>query len=465
MIKESKILKIGLLLIILTGFQNTLSAQNFTPELRQLIKKATERNHDLAVNKYKITASKIDRSMAYKTFLPKISLQANYTHLNDEIVLDPKLQLLLKGTEKLLIKEQLGIPFNSPLPPNIPTSQIAPLSPQNILKSSADLDWVLFTGLEARFGIKATRHKEKALQLQNKIITKKLVKEVVNTYDQLALLIASEKVLAATNEQLSIQKKYVQAAVKNGLAISIDFQRIALAGQQLQIKQTEVANNKALVVAKLAQLTGENPKLIRQLKPKLSVWVLPENISDKDKQATEIAALKEAEKAVNYLEKKQYGKYLPKIAVKGHYEFIDNDLSLLDPKWYIGIGVKWQIFDGLHAYDKARKYKLIQQEYQEKIQKAGELIQLAETKSQLDLKYAQQQIILHQQAADLAQNTYKMLQKQYQNGLVNITEVLKALTDWQKARFELQKAILSQRNAAIELLYRKDLLSVSLENN
>jgi len=456
--------KISWIFIFFISIYNNATAQNFSPELQQLIKKATEKNHDLAINQYKIDATKIDRSSAYKTFLPKISLDANYTHLNDEIVLDPELQLLLKGTEKLLIKEQLGIPFNTPLPDNIPTTEIPPLVHQNLLKSSADLDWVLFTGLEANYGIKATRHKEKALQLQNKIIEKKLIKEVVNTYDQLSLLIASEEVLKATEKQLATQKKYVQSAVKNGLAISIDLQRIELANQQLKIKQTEVANNKALAIAKLAQLTGENQKLIAQLQPKLSVYIIPEKLTNENKKNTEIAALEEASKAVGYLEKKQYGKYLPKVAVKGHYEFIDDDLTVLDPKWYVGIGVKWQIFDGLHSYDKARKYKLEQQEYQEKIQQASEQIQLAETKSKLDLKYAQQQIVLHQQAVALAKSTYKMLQKQYQNGLVSITEVLKALTEWQKADFELQKAILSERNAAIELLYRKDLLSVNYEN-
>ncbi len=456
---NKNILFIGALLMSMFFITQKTSAQKFDPALSQLVKQAIDNNHQLKINQYKIKQNQIDRQKAYKTFLPKLTLNASYTRLNDDIILDPKLQLLLKGTEKLLIKEALGIPFNTPLPPTVPTSDIAPVMDKNIIKSSADLDWVLFSGLEATYAIKATKHKEKALDYAGQIAQKKLIKNIIKAYDQLALVLASEKVLNVTEKQLDAQEKRIKSAVKNGLAIKIDLKRIALARQNLNIKKADVLRQKQLVWEKLHQLTGADKKMIQALKPNLNPLLIQNTLLQQPTQAVEIKSLEEVVKAKSFQEKMAYSKYIPKIAIKGHYEFIDDDLSMLDPKWYVGIGAKWQLFDGLKSYDKARQTKLDQAIYQEKIQETKDLLKLAETNAKLNYELSQKQIQRHQQAVDLAQETYELVNKQYQNGLVDITKVLEALSRWQKARFNLKKAVFDQHQAAVELLYRKDLLS------
>jgi outer membrane protein TolC len=176
-------------------------------------------------------------------------------------------------------------------------------------------------------------------------------------------------------------------------------------------------------------------------------------------KTAELKSLEEVVQAKSYQEKMAYSKYIPKIAVKGHYEFIDDDLSMLDPKWYIGIGAKWQIFDGLKSYDNARKRKLDKEIYQEKIKETKDLLNLAQTNAKLNYELSLKQIKRYQEAVDLAKDTYDLVNKQYQNGLVSITELLDALTRWQKADFNLQKAYFNQRQAAVEVFYRKDLLT------
>ena len=456
--KEKNILILWALILGLLTTGQAL-AQTFDPALNSLIKQAINNDHQIKINDYKIKQSQIDRQKAYQTFLPKLTLNASYTRLNNDIILDPKLQLLLKGTEKLLIKEAVGIPFNAQLPPTIPIADIAPIQDKNIFKSSADIEWILFSGLEATYALKATRHKEKALNYAGKIEQKKLIRNVVKAYDQLALVLASEKVLQSAENQLKAQEKRVKSAVKNGLAIKIDLKRIDLARQNLNIKKADVQRKKQLIWAKLQQLTGENARLIQDLHPNLKPLIIQKNLIQQASQSAEIKSLEEVVKAKSFQQKMAYSKYIPKIALKGHYEFIDDDLSLLDPKWYIGIGAKWQIFDGLKSYDNARKTKLDEAVYQEKIKETRDLLKLAETNAKLNYQLAQKQIIRHQKAVDLSKETYNLINKEYQNGLVSITEVLDALTRWQTANFNLQKAYFKQRQAAIELLYRKDQLS------
>ncbi len=451
--------KIIILLVFLFSLVQPALGQNFDPVLKRLIHKAVKKNHDIKIKSYQIEQTRLDRQKAYKTFLPQLSLNASYTHLNDAIVLDPQLQLLLHGTEKLLIKEQLGIPFNAALPPGIPTTDIPPVVKQNNLKTSADLNWIIFSGLEATYAIKATKHQEKALTFAQKIAQKNTVKEIIETYDQLALVDASENVLNQMDEQLKIQEKKVKMAVKNGLAIQLDLNRIALAKQNLKIKRNEVQRNRTLLQTKLAQLTGEKMSFIKRLHPDLKPILLPVNQLNGSTKPVEISSLEEAAKAKQYQQKMAYSKYIPKIAIKGHYELRDKDLSMFDPKWYIGIGAKWQIFDGLKAYDDARKTQAEVKIYQEKIANAKELLNLASQNAELNYKIALKQIEMQKKAVDLAKQTYLLVEKQYQNGLTDITKVLSALTNWQKAKFNLQKTYLQQRKAAAELLYRKDLLT------
>jgi len=437
---------------------STLQAQQFDPVLQNLIKKAIEHDHQLKIQDYQIKQTQLDRKKAYKTFLPKLRLNASYTRLNDEISFDPGLKLLLKGTERLLIKEQLGIPFNTPLPSNVPTSEIPPLVKQNIKKASGELEWVLFSGLEATYAIKAGQHKEKALELSKHISQKKTVKELVAAYDRLALIYASEKVIDAARQQLDFQERKARQAVKNGLAIDIDLKRIALARKNLNIKQNDMDHKKELLWEKLHQLTGEKRAVLTELHPKLDVMIIPATLMQQQTKPVEIQSLEEVVQAKSYQEKMTYSKYLPKIALKGHYEFIEDDLSLLDPKWYVGIGIKWQIFDGLQHYGDAKKIEMDKEIYTEKIQQTKELLQLAGTNALLNYKQSMQQIEMNRTAVDLAKETYDLVQKQYKNGLTDISDVLQSLTKWQEAGFKLQKAVYNQRKAAVEILYLKDQL-------
>ena len=81
--------------------------------------------------------------MAKQVFLPKITAAATYTHLNDDIVFPLETQQLLLGTQRLLIKEALGVPFNSQLPPSVQLKPVPPIQNQDILKITSNAQVVL----------------------------------------------------------------------------------------------------------------------------------------------------------------------------------------------------------------------------------------------------------------------------------------------------------------------------------
>ena len=432
-------------------------AQQLNPDLKDLISKGLKKSHTVNILSFNTEQSKIDQKLAKAVFLPKLTFNANYIRLNDDLTFDDDTQNLLIATQKLLIKEAVGIPFNDPFPENIPLTEITNLQDKNILKSSVDLDWVLFSGLEATNAIKASKHKEASLNYIGIAEKEKIALKIIEAYDKLALVYASKRVLNTSETYLDEQEYYVKKAIENGLATPIGRKKIELAQQQLAAKQLDFNHNKTLLVEVLHQLTGENRGSLYLLNPILHSFSI-DSLSSTEKR-NEVKALEEAKKATLYKAKMEKSNFIPKLALKGHYEFIEDDLSLLDPKWYVGAGIKWNVFDGRQSWLKSEKSKIESQKYREQIEDANEMIALSIIKAELTYESSLQNIKIIQKEIELASDTYDMIDKQYKNNLVSINDVLDALNDLEKANFKLQESFFNQRRAVTDLLHAKGILN------
>ena len=450
--------RLNILLIVFTCFVPWVSmAQQLNPDLKDLISKGLKKSHTVNILSFNTEQSKIDQKLAKAVFLPKLTFNANYIRLNDDLTFDDDTQNLLIATQKLLIKEAVGIPFNDPFPENIPLTEITNLQDKNILKSSVDLDWVLFSGLEATNAIKASKHKEASLNYVGIAEKEKIALKIIEAYDKLALVYASKRVLNTSEAYLDEQEYYVKKAIENGLATPIGRKKIELAQQQLAAKQLDFNHNKTLLVEVLHQLTGENRGSLYLLNPILHSFSI-DSLSSTEKR-NEVKALEEAKKATLYKVKMEKSNFIPKLALKGHYEFIEDDLSLLDPKWYVGAGIKWNVFDGRQSWLKSEKSKIESQKYREQIEDANEMIALSIIKAELTYESSLQNIKIIQKEIELASDTYDMIDKQYKNNLVSINDVLDALNDVEKANFKLQESFFNQRRAVTDLLHAKGILN------
>lgn len=451
------VIQISLSIAFALVVQSEVIGQQLDPKLAQLIAKGLEKSHGIKINGFEAEQAKVDQRLAKSTFLPKVTLNGSYTRLNDDITFDSDTRNLLVATQRLLIKEATGIPFNSAFPDDILLTEISNLQDKNILRSSVDLDWVLFSGFEASNALKASKHKEASFNYLGMAEKDKLALEIIETYDKLALVYASEEVLNTSKRYLNEQEFYVKKAIQNGLATPIGRKKIELAQQQLATKQLEYDQNKTLLIEVLHQLTNENRERLRLIEPELRPF-MNDSFSNIEKR-NEIKALEEAEKATLYKSKMEKSSFVPKLALKGHYEFIEDDLSLLDPIWFVGIGLKWNVFDGNQSYLNSKKSIIEGRKYREQIEDAQEMIALGITKAELAYNSSLQNTTMVQKEIELAKDTYEMVNKQYKNDLASITDVLEALNDLEKANFKLQESFFNQRRAFTELLYAKGSLN------
>ncbi len=448
--------RLSLFFIAFLGFSPIFMGQQLDPTLHELILKGLEKSHGINIHNLDSEQARVDQKLAKALFIPKVTFNSSFTRLNDDITFDDDTQNLLIATQKLLIKEAVGVAFNNAFPDNIPLTDIKNLQDKNILKSSVDLDWILFSGFEASNALKASKHKEASLKYVTTAEKDKIALQIIETYDKLALVYASKRVLNTSKKYLDEQEYYVKKAIKNGLAIPINRKKIELAKQQLEAKQLEYKHNTSLLIEVLHQLTGENRETLKLLNPKLESFSTDFSTT---KKRNEVKALEEAEKATLYKSKMEKSNFIPKIALKGHYEFIEDDLSLLDPKWYVGVGIKWNAFDGFKSKLKSKKSKIESKKYRSQIEEANEMIALSITKATLDYEAALENTKIVNIEIELATETYNMIDKQYKNNLASINDVLDALNDVEKTNFKLQQSFYKERRAITNLLHAKGTLN------
>lgn len=445
------------LALLVSVMPSAISAQELDPILKELIKKGLNKSHQIKNNRIDAEQAKIDQKLAKSVFMPKITLNGSFTRLNDDITFDDATKTLLLETQKLIIKDAVGLPFNSPFPDNIPLEDAPKLQDKNILRSSVDLDWVLFSGMEASNALKASKHTESSLKYVGLAESDKLALQIIETYDKLALVKASKKVLTTTENYLNEQVFYVKKAIENGLATPISRKKIELAQQQLSAKKLDFEHKNILLIEVLHQLTGETRANLALLNPQLQLFSI--DVTSTIEKRNEVKALEEAEKATKYQAKMEKSSFIPKVAVKGHYEFIEDNLSLLDPKWFIGAGIKWNVFDGNNSRLKSKKIELEREKYIEKIEDAKEMIALSITKAELTYDASQENTKIVEKEIELASDTYHMVDKQYKNNLASINDVLDALNDVEKANFKLQESFYNERRAVADLLHAKGILT------
>jgi outer membrane protein TolC len=450
--------RLSILLIAFAWFVPSLSiAQQLDSVLKDLINKGLNKSHSINIKNFDKEQAIIDQKMAKSVFLPKVTFNGSYTRLDDDITFDNDTQNLLLATQKLLIKEAAGIPFNSAFPQGIPLKSAPNLQNKDIFKSSMDLDWILFSGFEASNAFKASKHKEASINYLALAEKDKIAINIIETYDKLALVYASKRVLKTSENYLKEQEHYVRKAIENGLATPIARKKIELAQQQLAGKMLEYNQNKKLLIEVLHQLTNESKEKLTLLDPQLQLFTT--DSLTKSEKRNEIKALEEGEKATLYKSKMEKSNFIPKLALKGHYEFLEDDLSLLDPKWYVAAGIKWNLFDGNQSRLKSEKSIIESQKYGEQIEDANEMIVLSVIKAELTYESSLQNTEMIQKEIELANDTYQMIDKQYRNNLTSIKEVLDSLNDLEKANFKLQESYYNQRRAVTNLLYAKGALN------
>src|SRR5699024_8389374 len=133
------------------------------------------------------------------------------------------------------------------------------------------------------------------------------------------------------------------------------------------------------------------------------------------------------------------------------------------PNWMIGVGLKWEIFEGLQRKHRIDEAKLDRDLLIEKRKDSEEKLNLLLTKQKSDWQTQSDLVSISQQKLRISRQNLDRAIQQYKQGLLSINDRLGSENDYFTAALDVAKEIAKQRKLSIDLLLTSGNFSESID--
>lgn len=434
---------------------NLANAQT-APTLQELTDSAIARNYELANKHLEIQETEIDQKKLKEAYLPHVSITGKEAFM---------LSSFGVRTPEILIP-QLNI--------DIKEGHNRYTTTGNLITANAGAEMLIYSGGKVPALKKALIEKKNAQTALLEKDKQEITGMIYQAYDQLALLKQVKVLLDDSEKRLAANKATADKAFGYGLITKYEHQKIEVAQSQLESKNLEYEGKRSLVLKQLNLLTNIDPARLDLIDYSLQPMVVNSAEGSIENRA-EIKALDASILANQYKMESEKKWFVPKVQAATSLGYIglsgghinsskpvlpvgDRKLSAnmpnlnLFPMFNIGIGFKWDIFDGnagKRAVQKAGIEVLMSENNKKDALEKLEL-NLANTRTNFEIANAQ--ISLKAKQKDIAQNALTQATKEYRVGLIKSSQLIDAENDYQNAAMDYVQAVFDQRRAAVELL-------------
>ncbi|MCJ0743922.1 TolC family protein [Pedobacter montanisoli] len=420
--------------------------------LKQAIDAAISQSTDLTNHYLETDKMELERKSVLSKYIPTVSANAMYGYFNNTLSLDiPTLTLPLTGIN--LFSGDQKFENNG-----------------NLLLGGVTAKAILFSGGQILNGAKALDAKKKGTDLMAEPKKDAIIKDVINSFDQIRLLNEAKKLIDESEVRLKKETERVEKAIANGLAIPYDRDKIKLAMLELSSKRFEIEGKHKVLYQKISMVTHYNEAQIDSVVYDLEPIVLTDGLNTENR--SELKALAQFKNAYEYALKKEKGSLLPNLGAFGNYSYASvfdakssfsgpitgNNYKMklnsatLSPSFVVGVALKWDIFSGFERKHKIDEAKINIRQIENQISDSKEKMQLQLQNNNVQYETLLKQIEVADQREKIAKNNLNMAQKQYSAGLINVTERLTAETDIYQVSLNKITNIVEQRKMAIETL-------------
>lgn len=420
--------------------------------LMQAVDAALDQDRSLANHYLETEKLELERRAVLNKYLPHVGATSVYGYFDNTLTLDlPTLTLPITGT------------------PLFSGSQNFQNS-GNLFFGGLTAKTVLFSGGQILNGAKALAAKQKGTLFMAQPKKDEIIKDVINSFDQIRLLDEAKKLVNESEIRLKKENERVEKAITNGLAIPYDRDKIKLAMLELSSKKLELQGKRKVLYQKISMLTHYSNEQIDAVVYDLNPVVLPSNLTADDR--SELKALSSFKTAYEYVLKKEKGTFLPTVGAFGSYSYGSvfggrssftgpvsaNNYSLklneatLHPNFMVGAALKWDIFTGFERKHKIHEAKINIKQVENQLADTKEKVALQLQNFNAQYETLLQQLEIADQREKIAKNNLITAQKQYSSGLINVSERLAAETDIYQVSLNKINTIIEQRKAAFETL-------------
>lgn len=446
------IIKLGLGFVTVLGTSGVF-ARN-APGLNELVFAALQKDHRLAAKQLDIDLTRIDQRKLSETYLPHLDLSGKYAFLASGV--------------------NLSIPTNAvpELGIALPAMDESFTNRANLVTGGLKAEMILYSGGKVPALKKALSEKQKAQTALLESDRQQIIADVSTAYDQLALLKQVKRVLVESSKRLDMNAAIADKAFEYGLITKFEHQKMDVSKAQLDAKQQQYEGRRAMLIQLLHKYTGIETERLELIDHDLSPYYGSQPDASIQGRA-ELAALDAGIMAQQYKIEAAKSWWKPKVAASTSLGYLNlygiqlkakepfstgntmtlktNKLELL-PNFNVGVGFKWDLFDGNKGKREVQYSKIELQRTRLEKEEAVEKLELNLIRQKTELAQAESEMSSRDKQKRVAFDALTQATKEFKTGLIKTSDLVGAETDYQNAALDYLQAVFNQRRAGVELL-------------
>ncbi|MFA7420973.1 MAG: TolC family protein [Melioribacteraceae bacterium] len=453
----------------------TLFAQTTKISLGEAVSLAIQNNERIKQYQEKVVQKEYDNLSAYSNFLPSLNFDLSYTHLNDVMVIDlsPIRDVIItlqstnqaeltnlgsivggKGPLSQAQKDGIKIQVASSLNSLIPAFKET-FKKQNYRTGTFIVTQPLFLGgkLLAAKGAASAEMESANIELEK--TKNEIVYEVIDRYTKVLLLNSVVETRKDVLNGILSHKEKAEKLFNEGLIANHHLLRAEVAVAEAERNLENDKNNLVLATTALRNTIGINESESISFTDSLVFKNSTDSLSSlKAKAKLDQPILRIIEQKKLLAEENfnvTRSAFLPTIAAFGKYEIYPEYLSSLEPRWAIGVQMKYNIFNGFKDYLKLQTAKHLEKEVEFAEADAQKKIELWVIKSYLEVENNKTRFLKLDATINLANENLRQNEKRFETGMGTSLEVIDARLQLEKIQIERELSLYNYYNALSDL--------------
>ncbi len=423
MMKKAHVIALlGSCMAFATGFaQDTLTISKVA-----IVQKVVEKNLQIQIANQNVKSAQADYRQSNALFLPSIA--ASHTALSTT---NP----LMAFGSKLNQETLTAADFNPALLNN-------PAKTKNFATKIEVVQPLI--NVDGIYGRQAAKFKMEAFKLQIERTKEYLALEANKAFMQLQLAYKAVAVLTKANQTADANLKLIDNYFKQGILQKTDLLavqvRVNEIKNQLQYAKSNVQNASDYLAFLLNEdNTNTIYKPLESLDNRIAVEDINTTLSANRK---DLQAMNKAAQAYEKMVLSNQMSFVPRLNAFGSYEMYDTTLFEGNAKGYlVGAQLSWSVFDGFKSIGKLEKAKADFQKSNLESQQYKAQSQLELSKTNRQLKDAENKVNLSKLALEQSQEAYRIRSNRFTQGLEKTTDLLQSETQMAQKELEFLQAV------------------------
>jgi outer membrane protein TolC len=367
-----------------------------------------------------------ERKATRSLYLPKVDFSARFVRMDAPIEMD------LSPIRDVVLM----------LHPQVPASRVPPfvetIQNESYWKANLFTTWPIFTGGKVQAANGAAEARVRDVEADRRIAEETLSTDLVRRYFGLRLAASAREVRADVLKGLDQHLRDATRLEEEGLISRAEKLHAAVAQADADRQFKRAVQDVEIARAGLANILSQpdagdpsSPLIVRVPVESLETF---EEVAQKNHPA--LAKFAAQRNLAGQALKADRGRWLPDVNLFGVRELHEADLTILDPKWAVGVAVNFTVFDGFGRGHRVAAAKLQQGKVGDLEQRARrDITTLVEKRYRELLKTAEQYDALGA-ALELGEENLRVRSRAFEEGLATSLDVVDARLSLSRVELE-----------------------------